>query len=119
MFPALLILTTLLIILILTVLIESVVLQLLGWGPFKESARDALIMNLASILVWPIMVFLVQQVALAGLVIAIILSIAIEGLVLSRIRREYKIYNFIVAGLANLASYLILILPAFWYSTGS
>ena len=116
MFPLILLLTTLLIIFLLTVLIETVVLQLTRWGNFKDSARGALIMNGASLIVWVIMVFTVQEIGLAGLLIAWLLSTLIEWGVLTRLRPGMTRYNLLVAVLANLASYLILLLPAFWYS---
>jgi hypothetical protein len=112
----LLLIITLLIIFILTTLVETVALQLLKWGSFKQSAQASVVMNIASIIIWPLMVFLVQEIGIIALVIAVLLSTLIEAILLTRIKRETIGYNILVALIANLASYLILLLPAFWYS---
>jgi len=116
MAPFLLLIITLLIIFILTVLIETVALQLLKWGSFRQSAQTAVLMNIASIVIWPLMVFLVQEIGISAIVIAVLLSTLIEATLLTSIKRKTIGYNFLVALIANLASYLILLLPAFWYS---
>jgi uncharacterized membrane protein YhaH (DUF805 family) len=115
----LLLVITLLIVFLLTVLIEAVVMQLLRWGDFKQSSLASLGMNLASILAWLIMVALVQEIGIIGILVAMLLSFLIEGGVLARLRPGQLKYNFLVAFAANLASYLILLLPAFWFSRGS
>lgn len=112
----LLYLSTLLIVFLLTVLIETVALQLLRWGAFKQSLQTALIMNLASILVWFLLLALVPRMGLFGLVISFLLSTTIEALVLTRMKRGETGYNVLVALVVNLSSYLILLLPAFLYS---
>jgi predicted Na+-dependent transporter len=84
----LLYLSTLLIVFLLTVLIETVALQLA----------------------------LVPRIGLFGLVISFLLSTTIEALVLTRMKRGETGYNVLVALVVNLSSYLILLLPAFLYS---
>ena len=100
----------------LTVLIETVALQLLRWGAFKQSLQAALLMNLASVLVFFLMLALVPGMGLYGLVISFLLSATIDALVLARMKRDETGYNILVALVANLSSYLILLLPAFLYS---
>jgi hypothetical protein len=116
MIPVFLYLLTLLIVLLLTVLIETIALQLMRWGDFKGCLRAALVMNLASIVIWFIMLVMVPQLGLAGLLLAFLLSTVIEWGVLARMRRGVVAYNFLAALVANLASYLIILLPAFLYS---
>lgn len=116
MAPIILYTLTLLIVLLLTVLIETVALQLMRWGNFKGCLRATLVMNLASIVIWFIMLVMVPQLGLAGLILAFLLSTVIEWGVLVRMKRGVLAYNFLVALVANLASYLIILLPAFLYS---
>lgn len=119
MAPYLFLFTTLLIVFSLTVLIETVVMQLLRWGDFKQCGQASLGMNLASVLAWLIMLALVQEIGFIGLLVTMLLSFLIEGGVLARLRPGQLKYNFLVAFAANLASYLILLLPAFWFSRGT
>lgn len=115
----LLLASTLLIVFLLTILIETVVMQLLRWGDFKQCGLASLGMNLASVLAWLIMIALVQEIGLSGILIAMLLSFLIEGGVLTRIKPGQVKYNFLVAFSANFTSYLVLLLPAFWSSRGT
>jgi ABC-type microcin C transport system permease subunit YejE len=117
MAPILLYLGTLCIVYTLILLVETVVLQLMRWGAFRQSVIAALAMNLASILIGIILLALVPQFGFYSLLIALILSTLVEGAVLTQLKRDALGYNFLVALAANLASYLILLLPAFYYST--
>ena len=117
MAPILLYISTLLIVFILILLIETVVLQIMRWGTFRRSIIAALAMNLASIIIGIILLVLVPQFGFYSLLIALILSTLVEGGVLAKLKRDALGYNFLVALAANLASYLVLLLPAFYYST--
>jgi len=116
MAPIILYLLTLFIVLLLTALIETVALQLMRWGTFKQCIRAALVMNLASLIGWILMLVIVPQFGFAGLLLAILFSTVIEWGVLARMKRGVAAYNFLAALAANLASYLIILLPAFLYS---
>lgn len=107
---------TLLIVFALVLLIEVVILQLMRWGSFWECIRSALLMNLASLVVSAILLALVPRFGFYSLAIAFALSTLIEGGVLTWLKRSAWGYNFLVAFCANLASNLVLILPAFYYS---
>ena len=100
----------------LMVLIESVVLQLLGWGDLKSSIRASLLMNLASAVLGIPALGLAPIVGLWGLLVAWTLSVVIEALVLARMGPGDKRYHWITALLANLASFVVLILPIYLYS---
>ena len=107
---------TLLIVFILILLIEVVVLQLMRWGSFRQSLYGALIMNLASLIAAGFSLALVPRGGFYSLAIAFGLSALIEGGVLTWLRRSGWGYNYLVAFFANLASYLVLLVPAFYYS---
>ena len=98
---------------LLITVIESAVLQFLRWDEFKACLKAALLMNLASLVVGFVMLTLIQRLALAGILIAWMLSVVIEALALSLMKRGQARKNWAAALLANLVSYLLLILPAF------
>jgi len=100
-----------LVVLLITV-IESTVLQLMRWGDFRQSLRGAFWMNAASSLVGLTFLLLIPRYGRGIIVIGWAITIVIEALVLRRLQPELKGRNWWVAGIANLASYLILIVPA-------
>lgn len=116
MLNIILFIATLLIVFVLILLIEAVVLQLMRWGSFRESLRSTLVMNLASLVASALLLALVPRFGFYSLAIAFALSTLIEGGVLTWLKRSAWGYNFLVAFSANLASNLVLILPAFYYS---
>ena len=111
------ILTTLaaVILIMLISLVEMVTLQLLRWGNTRQAMRASLAMNLSSSVVWILLLVLFSQPNLRNLLIAWLIMVAIEGGVLTHMRPRTPGYNWFAAAVANLASYLILILPAFLY----
>jgi hypothetical protein len=106
----------LLIIFVLIVFIETVVLQLMRWGSFKSSLRASFYMNLVSTLFGLAALFLITRWPVAGLLISWGLSILIEGLVLKRLARTENMSVWRISVVANLASYLLLIFPAYLFS---
>jgi len=100
----------------LILLVESVTLQLLGWEPFKGSLRSALWMNLISTPFSILLLSRVPRMGAAAVLAAWFLSVVVEGVVLSRLRPGSKGYPWLVSILANIASYLILIGPAFLFA---
>jgi hypothetical protein len=96
-------------------LVEMVVLQLLHWGNTRQALRASLAMNLPSSLVGIFLLLLFPQPDIRNLLIAWFILVAIEGYVLTRLRPQALRYNWFTAVVANLASYLILILPAFLF----
>jgi len=96
-------------------LVEMVVLQLVHWGNTRQAMRASLAMNLASSVVGIILLVLFPQPDVRNLFIAWPILVAIEGGVLTRIRPETLRYDWFAVVVANLASYLILVLPAFLF----
>jgi hypothetical protein len=103
------------ILLMLITLIEMVVLQLLHWGNTRQSLRASLTMNLVSSVAGTLLLVRFPRPNLGHLLVAWFILVAIEGGVLTLLRRQTPRYNWFVAALANLASYLVLILPAFLF----
>ena len=101
------------VLLCLIIIIESAVLQLLRWDGFKRSLLGALWMNLASTLVGLVFVLLATELGLFSLLVSWGLSVVIEAMVLMRLKPGARPHNWLASLIANLASYLILILPAF------
>lgn len=96
-------------------LVEMVQLQLLHWGNTRQSMRASLVMNLTSSVAGiPLLVWFPHP-NLPNLLLAWLLLVAIEGGVLTALRPRTPRYNWFVAAAANLASYLVLILPAFLF----
>jgi hypothetical protein len=96
-------------------LVEMVVLQLLHWGNTRQSMRASLLMNFTSSVVAIILLLLFPHPNIRNLLIAWLILVIIEGGVLTGLRPHTPRYNWVVAVLANLASYVILILPAFLF----
>ncbi len=111
-----LILAALIVFFLLIVLIESVVLQLFKWGDSKSSWWASFRMNLASAVVVFACLALIPRLGFWGLILSWIFSFLAEGFILARWRREQKQYAWSAAFLANLASYLVLLLPSYWFS---
>jgi hypothetical protein len=102
---------------LLIILIETVVLQLLRWGDFKRSAKASFWMNLASTVAGLLFLWLVPALGFLGIFIAWALSVLIEWLVLMRLNRGENRRNLILALVANLASYVLLIVPSYLLSS--
>lgn len=101
---------------LLIVLVETVALQLLRWGDFKRSLKASFWMNLASTVVGLFFLWLVPALGLVSILIAWALSALIEWVVLVRLQRNESRLNLMVAVVANLASYLLLIVPSYLLS---
>jgi len=103
------------ILILLITLVEMVTLQLLRWGNTRQSMRASIAMNLTSSVVGILLLALFPQPNGRNLLIAWFILVAIEGGVLTRLRPQTPRYNWFIAAVANLASYIILILPAFLF----
>lgn len=100
-----------LIVLLITV-IESTVLQLMRWGDFRQSLRGAFWMNAASSLVVLANLLLIPRFGRVMILIGWALTVSIEAFVMRHFQPELGGRNWWIAAVANLASYLILIVPA-------
>ncbi len=112
----LLLLAALIVFFFLIVQIESVVLQLLKWGDGKRSWWASFRMNLVSAIAVFYCLSQIPRLGLLGLLISGIFSIVVEGLVLARLNHGERRYAWLAAGLANLASFLVLLLPTYLFS---
>jgi hypothetical protein len=91
--------------------VEAVVLWLLKWGTIGRSLLSAFLMNLASSIVGIMAVGLFAIAfdnVLPGYIVALLLSILIEGGVLMLMKRGAVGENWRAAIIANLASYGLL-----------
>jgi hypothetical protein len=100
----------------LIVFLEAVALQWLKWAAFRPALRASFFMNLVSTLVGFLVLAFVNSLGVVGLAISWALSVLIEGDVLMLLRRDGGRQNWRAALVANLASYLILLLPAYLLS---
>lgn len=101
---------------LLIALVEGVVLTLFKWNIFYRSLIAAAIANFASSLVGCLLLIFLQELALTWVILAFLLSIVIEGAILIRIQPASGRRTWLYVLSANLASYLLLILPAYLFS---
>ena len=102
---------------LLLALVEGVTLTLLRWNPFRQSMTVSIIMNLTSGFINGVLLILLQDNPLVWVPISFILSILVEFFVMSFFKRETIRRNALFTILVNLASYVILILPAYYFGT--
>jgi hypothetical protein len=102
---------------VLIALIEGVTLTLLSWNPFRQSLFISLIMNLVSGIINGILLILLQHTPLIWLPISFALSLAIEWFVMTYFKRQAARQNGLYVVLVNLASYILLILPAYYFGS--
>ncbi len=98
-------------------LVEGVVLTLLSWNPTRTCMKVSFIMNLVSGLVNGILLVLLQSSPLTWLPISFVISLLIEGFILTYFKRNSLRQNSLFVLIANLSSYLLLILPAYYYGS--
>jgi hypothetical protein len=102
---------------LLIALIEGVTLTLLKWNPFRKSLTISLIMNIFSGIINGILLILLQRTPLVWLPVSFIISLLLEGFIMTYFKRDAVRQNSFFVLLANLASYILLILPAFYFGT--
>jgi hypothetical protein len=98
-------------------LIEGVVLTLLSWNPTRICMKVSMIMNLVSGIVNGILLILLQSNPLIWLPISFAISLLIEGFILAYFKRDNLRQNSLYVLVANLSSYILLILPAFYFGS--
>jgi len=109
-------LIALLLLTLLITLVEGVVLALLKWNVFPRALVASLIINITSSLVGGLLLIFLQEFPLIWMLLAFVLSVSIEGAILLKIQPAFGRRTWLLALLANLASYLLLILPAYLFS---
>jgi hypothetical protein len=107
----------LLVVNLLIALVEGVTLTLLSWNPFRISMTVSFIMNIISGIVNGILLVLLQHTPYIWLPISFVLSLMIELFVMTYFKRDAFRQNCWFILLANLASYLLLILPAYYFGS--
>jgi hypothetical protein len=104
------------------ILIEAAALKLLKWGTFGRSLLAAFVANIVTTLiglVWLAINYLgslALQTAVSGslgLVVAFILSVVLEAGILMLFKRGAARENWVASLVTNIASYLLVILPAY------
>jgi predicted membrane channel-forming protein YqfA (hemolysin III family) len=98
-------------------LIEGVALTLLSWNPTRTCMKVSFIMNLVSGVVNGILLILLQSNPLIWLPISFVISLLVEGIILTYFKRDSLRQNSLFVFIANLSSYLLLILPAFYFGS--
>ena len=98
-------------------LIEGITLTLLKWGSSRTSLMVSYIMNIVSGIVNGILLVLLQHNPLIWLPVSFIVSVVIEGFIMTYFKRHAFLQNILFVILANLASYILLILPAYYFGT--
>jgi len=100
---------------LLIALVEGVTLTLLSWNPFRISLIVSFIMNLISGIINSILLILLQHTPLVWLPVSFGLSLLIEGFIMTYFKRDALRQNSIFVLLANLTSYILLILAAYYF----
>lgn len=100
---------------LLIALVEGVALTWLKWAGFRQSLISAAAANLISNLVIVILLVLLEQVRYSHLIVGWIMSSLIESVILHLFRYQPYRRTLWSALVANLASYAVLILPAYYY----
>jgi len=95
--------------------VESIVMLLLKWDKFGRSLWASLLMNVTSTIFGGVLIALgVFSDSYIWLAVAFVLSVLIEGGVLMLMKRGAARQNWIASLVANLVSYLLIILPFVW-----
>jgi len=98
-------------------LVEGVSLTLLKWNHFRASLLVSLIMNIIAGIINGFLLILLQHTPLIWLPISFVLSLLIDIFILTYFKRDKFRQNSLFAFLVNLASYILLILPAYYFGT--
>jgi hypothetical protein len=104
----------LLVIDVIIAIIEGSALTLLRWNPFRACLTVSLTMNLIAGFINGALLILLQRTPLIWLPISFIISWLIDTFILTYFKRQALRQNSLFAVLVNLASYLLLILPAYY-----
>jgi hypothetical protein len=100
---------------LLVAVIEGVTLTLLSWNPFRISMTVSFIMNILSGIVNGILLVFLQRSPFIWLPVSFVLALVIEVFVMTYFKRQAFRQNCLFNLVTNLASYILLILPAFYF----
>jgi hypothetical protein len=110
-------LLALLVIDLIIALIEGVTLTLLRWNPFRTCLYSSLIMNLVTGLINGLLLIFLQHSPFVWLPLSFVISVLIEAFILMYFKRHALLQDGFFAVLVNLASYVLFILPAYYFGT--
>ncbi len=110
-------LLALLVIDLIIALIEGVTLTLLKWNSSRTSLTVSYIMNIISGIINGILLIILQHSPFAWLPISFVISLLVEGFIMNYFKREAFAQNSLFVVIANLASYILLILPAYYFGS--
>ena len=96
-------------------LVEGVFLTLLNWHPFRAAMYISFIMNIVSGIINGLLLVLLQRTPYIWLPVSFAVSVIIESFIMTYFKRQALRRNILIALLVNLASYIILILPAYYF----
>ncbi len=96
-------------------LIEGVTLTLLKWNSSRTSLTVSYIMNIISGIINGVLLIVLQHSPLVWLPVSFVISLLVEGFTMNYFKRDAFGQNSLFVVLANLASYLLLILPAYYF----
>jgi hypothetical protein len=100
---------------LLIAVIEGVTLTLLNWNPFRISMTVSFIMNIISGIVNGILLVFLQRSPFVWLPVSFGISLIVEVFVMTYFKRDAFRQNCIFILGANLVSYILLILPAYYF----
>ncbi len=95
------------------IVLEGIILWRLRWGTLLRSLLASFGMNFATSTIGLAVVPFTLPLGIPGLIIDLVLSILIEGLVLTLLKRGANRENWLGALIGNLASYLLVITPIY------
>ena len=98
-------------------LIEGVALTLLSWNPSRTCIKVSFIMNIISGIINGALLILLQSNPFIWLPISFGISLLVEGLIMTYFKRHALRQNSLFVLIANLASYILLILPAYYFGS--
>jgi uncharacterized membrane protein len=96
-------------------LFEGVTLTLLRWNPFRTCLYSSLIMNLVTGVINGALLILLQHSPFVWLPVSFIISILIDAFILMYFKRDALRQDTFYALLVNLVSYVLFILPAYYF----
>jgi hypothetical protein len=96
-------------------LFEGVTLTLLRWNHFRTCLYSSLIMNLVTGVINGALLILLQHSPFVWLPVSFIISILIDAFILMYFKRDALRQDTFYALLVNLVSYVLFILPAYYF----
>jgi hypothetical protein len=102
-------------VILLIALVEAVILAFLKWASFGQCLASSAIANFLSTIITILLIVWVKQPHISYLAIGWVISVLADTFILHLFKRQPASRTLLSAMLANLVSYLILILPVFYF----